>query len=333
MNVFIDTNIYLSFFHFSNDDLEELRKLVVAINKNKIRLYLPHQVLDEFNRNREVKIADALKMFESQKLPLQYPQMFKGYKEFNLLRSAQDEYIDYRKQLLEHLYLDIKEKKLGADGLINKLFTKANYIPLTEDVFNKAKIRFERGMPPGKNSSYGDAIIWESLLTNTEDKEDIHFIGRDKDYVSMIDPKLFSSYLINEWESKKHSSLYFYTNLTEFFKTHFPEIKLAIDMQRGFAIKDLENSNYFSATHSAISNLSGFTDYTDDEIKKIIAISITNNQVYGISEDEDIRLFLIKLITKKENLLDPETMRQFTKYYINSLNEEYSESPSIEPPF
>lgn len=67
MNLFIDTNIYLTFFHFSSDDLEELKKLIVVIKEGQINLILPDQVIDEFKRNREVKIADALKDLKSKK--------------------------------------------------------------------------------------------------------------------------------------------------------------------------------------------------------------------------------------------------------------------------
>ncbi len=63
MNLFIDTNIYLSFYHFTSDDLEELRKLIVAIHEKRIKLYVTSQLRDEFRRNREIKIADALKLF------------------------------------------------------------------------------------------------------------------------------------------------------------------------------------------------------------------------------------------------------------------------------
>ena len=61
MNLFIDTNIFLSFYHLSSADLEELRKLVVLIDQGRLKLYLPSQVVDEFRRNRDNKIADAIK--------------------------------------------------------------------------------------------------------------------------------------------------------------------------------------------------------------------------------------------------------------------------------
>ena len=68
MNLYIDTNIFLSFYHLSSDDLEELNKLTVLLDQNRLTLYLPKQVVDEFRRNRDSKIADAVNKFKAEKL-------------------------------------------------------------------------------------------------------------------------------------------------------------------------------------------------------------------------------------------------------------------------
>ncbi|WP_108397815.1 PIN domain-containing protein [Devosia submarina] len=60
LNLFIDTNVFLNFFHFSGEDLEELKKLTVLIDEGEIALWLPKQVCDEFHRNRDGKIKDAM---------------------------------------------------------------------------------------------------------------------------------------------------------------------------------------------------------------------------------------------------------------------------------
>ncbi len=64
MNVFIDTNVFLSFCHLTNYDLEELRKLKVLLEKGNVVLHLLDQTVDESRRNRESKIADALKRLQ-----------------------------------------------------------------------------------------------------------------------------------------------------------------------------------------------------------------------------------------------------------------------------
>jgi len=55
MYLFIDTNVFLSFLHYSSDDLEELNKLAVVIRNKKLMLLLPEQVVIEFWRNVSVK--------------------------------------------------------------------------------------------------------------------------------------------------------------------------------------------------------------------------------------------------------------------------------------
>lgn len=62
-NLFIDSNIWLSLYHFSSDDLKQFSKLKELIGTD-IRLYITQQVSDEVRRNREAKLNDAFKSFE-----------------------------------------------------------------------------------------------------------------------------------------------------------------------------------------------------------------------------------------------------------------------------
>jgi predicted nucleic acid-binding protein len=64
INLFIDTNVFLSFYHLTNEDLEELKKLAALIDKNEIVLFLPDQVKKEFTRNRAGKISDAMRNYK-----------------------------------------------------------------------------------------------------------------------------------------------------------------------------------------------------------------------------------------------------------------------------
>lgn len=80
MNLFIDTNIFLSFFHLTNDDLDELHKLTVLLENKQITLWLTEQVRDEFARNRENKISEAVKKLSEQRSKPQFPQICKQRK-------------------------------------------------------------------------------------------------------------------------------------------------------------------------------------------------------------------------------------------------------------
>jgi hypothetical protein len=125
MNLSIDTNIFLSFYHFSSDDLEELKKLGVLLGQQKVRLFLPGQVRDGFLRNREGKIADALKRFSEEKLNDQFPQICKGYGEYTCMRGAIATYKQQKSKLLERLTREIASESLKADEVISDLFGKS----------------------------------------------------------------------------------------------------------------------------------------------------------------------------------------------------------------
>jgi predicted nucleic acid-binding protein len=328
MNLFIDTNIYLTFYHFSSDDLEELRKLLVAIKNHKIVLYVPEQATKEFRRNREVKIADALKMLGEQKLPKSFPQFCKDYKEYSELRDAIDKYEQGKNKLMQNLLHDIKNKNLGADKLIADLFGEAKIIETTEDILVKAKRRFDLGNPPGKNKSYGDAVNWESLIASAPNRKDFHLITDDRDYISQIDSNCLSEFLFEEWQEEKKSEIFFYKTLSAFFQQHFPDIKLATQLEKEFAIASLVNSGTFANTHAAIAKLLRYTDLSNSEINEIIESSISNNQIYKIREDEDVLDYLTSLIRGKEDIIEPGTLNEFNElYHPQPKSVEARESP------
>lgn len=315
MNLFIDTNVYLTFYHFSSDELEELRKLLVAIKNHKIVLYLPEQATSEFKRNREGKIADALKTLGEQKLAKEFPQFCKDYEEYGELRAAIQKYEESKKKLMLNLLPDIKNKNLGADKIISDLFGEAKILETTEEILLQAKRRFDLGNPPGKNKSYGDAVNWESLIASVPNREKFYLITDDKDYISPIDNNSLSEFLVEEWKEKKESEIFFYKSLTSFFREHFPDIKLATQLERELAISSLVDSKTFTNTHAAIAKLSQYTDLSDSEISQIIEGSISNNQIYMIRQDKDVCDYLTSLIRGKEDIIEPETLKEFLKYY------------------
>ncbi|WP_264543045.1 MULTISPECIES: PIN domain-containing protein [Flavobacterium] len=202
-NLYIDTNVYLTFYHFSNEDLEELKKLIALINTDNIKLYLPEQTKNEFDRNREVKIADSLDKLRGVKLGNQFPMICHSYDEYDLMKKAIKQFETNKSKLLEKLQHDAESETLLADEVLNQLFSKAEFIETSNEVLNRAILRYDIGNPPGKDKSYGDAINWESLLEDASDYEDLFFISDDKDYYSKLNDKKFNEYLLKEWKEKK----------------------------------------------------------------------------------------------------------------------------------
>ena len=330
MNIFIDTNIFLSFYHFSNDDLEELKKLSLLLQQGKAKLYLPEQVVQEFRRNRDNKIADALKQLREQKLDLRFPQFCKEYDEYENLRQLQRSYSKLHADLIKKAIEDIQSENLKADKVIQDLFENGISIPENKTINELASKRMAIGNPPGKNGSLGDALNWEALLENIPNEENLYFLTDDKDYASPIDSNVFNTYLSQEWKTHKKSEVVFYRSLSEFFKEHFPKISLASETEKDLDIQNLADSSSFVQTHAIISKLNKYSDFTIAQVNAIIAATVSNNQVYWIITDVDVNDFLMKVIAGKESKLNPANLNEM--FGIISSNSP-SEPPEDDVPF
>lgn len=315
LNIFLDTNIYLSFYHFSSDDLEELKKLTVLLREKKATLFLTQQVLDEFSRNREIKIQDALKQFNESKMVDSFPNITKEYPEYETLRQIKRDFETTKQTLLDKMYNNISKHTLKADVIIRELFTLAHYKDKTRELIEAAKTRFDLGNPPGKNNSYGDALNWITLLEIVPISEDIYFIADDKDYFSQLNKDNFNSYLNDEWVEIKKSNLFFYKRLSDFFKDKFPQIKLAIELQKELLISKLMASGTFAETRRLLMKLQGLSNFTQTQLNDIVLASITNNQIYWLNKIPSVVQQLDKIIEGNEQLLDPENYQQYIAIY------------------
>lgn len=325
MNLFIDTNIYLNFYHFTNEDLEELRKLLVLIERKEIKLFLTEQVIDEFTRNREGRIADALKNLAQQKLPNQFPQLLKGYPEYEKMREAIRFFQENKLKINEKLDKDINEKSLIADKIIADLFKNSEIIKKNDNIIEKAKLRMDIGNPPGKNGSYGDAINWETLLDAIPPSEDLYIISGDGDYSSEINENQLKQFLKEEW-IKEHGSIFFYPKLSDFFSDKFSRIKLASELEKELLITDLIISPSFTATHMILRKLSPLIpDFLENQVNIIADALIENSQIFWISQDEDVQLFVRDLIKNKGELIQKEKLEDLLRIYNKEAEPENKE--------
>lgn len=306
--------MFLSFYHLSDDDLEEIKKLSVLLDKGNIRLWLPQQVKDEFFRNRENKVSDALKRLNDQNKKVVFPVFCKSYPEFEEIRAIQNEFNKKLKSLTKKLELDIKKGILEADKTIGDLFKKAEEIDIDEEIIDEARFRMDMGNPPGKNGSLGDAINWEILMREIPNNESLYLVADDKDYYSVLDENSLKDFLINEWSSTKKSNIFFYRRLSQFFKDQYPEIKLASQLEKELDIESLRESSSFSGTHSAIARLSSYSEFTREQVNEIARILETNEQVSWIICDSDVYGFYADLVNNNRELFEPEFLEAVEGY-------------------
>lgn len=328
MNIFIDTNILLSFYHLSSDELEELRKLVVLLREKRVTLFLPEQVIHEFRRNRANKIADAIKKLRMQVSGIQVPQMAKQYPEFDKLMQAHIIVQKNLTALIDRISDDAKDNFLDADEVIEDLFSVAVTIPRTADMINQARQRAELGDPPGKKGSIRDALNWEALLSSVPIGGDLILVTDDDDYHSSLNQDDLDPYLVDEWSKAKKSRIHPYDRLSSMFRDYFPDIKLASELEKDLLIQELAQSGTFDNTRGIISRLRKFTDFTKSQVNAIVSAAITNNQVYWIATYPTIHTFLESIVKGREELIPPENLTRII--YVIEKIKPYGEIPDID---
>ena len=295
MNLFIDTNVFLNFFHLSGEDIEELRKLVELIEEKELTLWLPSQVQDEFRRNRDKKISESMNS-ATKSLKLAIPAFYRHKKEFKKISDDLKKINKKMSSLTDEITNEIDNEKLDADILIKKIFKKAKLVNIDSGILDAAVDRAKRGNPPGKGNggSVGDEINWETLLGSVPDNTDMHIVSADGDYASVRDNSRPHAFLEKEWNEEIKGDLFLYKGLSEFFAEHFKNIKLASDIAKDKALARLAASGSFASTHNAISKLMPLMGtFTEDDAKIMIESAENNEQVHWILDDEDVHEFYL----------------------------------------
>lgn len=313
--LYIDTNVYLTFYHFSNEDLQELKKLIALIKSGNIVLYLPEQTKNEFDRNREVKIHDSFERFRNSKLNNEFPIMCRSYPEFEAMQKAIKQFDLNKSKLFNKLQHDAESETLAADEVLNQLFSEAKELPNKDDIIELAIRRFNIGNPPGKDKSYGDAINWECLLRNAETYEDLYFISDDKDFYSKLNSKNFNSYLLKEWESEKKSDIYHFRRLSDFFKAYYPNIELSSETEKDIAINNLFEANTFDSAIAAVRNLRKYENFSVKQLDDITEAFSSNNQIYWIKNNYQINRARLEIIEENEFNIDTSLLAKFRKIF------------------
>ena len=114
MQVFIDTNIWLSFYALTSDDIEQLQKLAVLIEDGEIQLRLPQQVIEETRRNRANKIKEALEKFKKH-MSHQTIRPIAGITRNTRRSDARRNGSKRHAELVETIQQDIEKHNLGGD--------------------------------------------------------------------------------------------------------------------------------------------------------------------------------------------------------------------------
>ena len=129
MNLFIEANIFLDFYHLSDGDIEELKKLVALVENGHIVLFSSPQIREEVKRNRDAKISHAIRDFRKASFKLSFPAFCKYYDEYEELRAHIKDANKKHAELVQKAMGDVKGRCLAADVLINDLLNKSQEGP------------------------------------------------------------------------------------------------------------------------------------------------------------------------------------------------------------
>lgn len=226
MQLYIDSNIYLEYFRENSAErLTPLKELIKLIERKKIILLLPSQTKQEYFRNRR-KIAEITRsaLVKQSKISSMIPAVIdKEAKEVKDVLNNTKNLTKSYKVLIDKYDREVEKEKTDADLLISELFSKhARVIKESEDIVLAAYKRYMKGNPPRKSDhSYGDAIIWETLLRESEN-DDLVLITKDGDFIEIHKGKPeINQFLFVEWKikTKKKKKVKLYKSLAEFVNT------------------------------------------------------------------------------------------------------------------
>jgi predicted nucleic acid-binding protein len=290
INLFVDTNIFLSLYAFSEDDLMQFRNLFILSQEGEIKFFLPKQVIDEFWRNREAKIAEAIKDF---RLPVsrKVPALARDLPESSSYEKDAKQHISSHKLLVDAVIERAKSNKLSADELVGEIFEKSKVIDVTDEILSRAQARVEVGNPPGKKGSLGDALNWECILSEIGLLQTLCFVSRDKDYRSALHDNQFNEFLARELMEMHIADVKFFPSLRTFMAAKFPNAPIEAFTEASKAVAELEASGSFYDTHIAIEKLSQIDHFSINQIKRLIAAAEENSQVNWILSDDDVFKF------------------------------------------
>ena len=286
-------------------------------------MHLTEQVCDEFLRNRESKIKDALKKFKDVKFAAQLPAFMKQYEEYEQIRQKSAELQELAKAISMKVDVDVVENGLTTDSLIKDIFDKSDPIENSPELYAKAQMRMALGNPPGKNGSIGDAVNWLALLGAVPNGENLHVISEDGDFYSVLDENRPHPFLKQEWKQEKNGELYVYRTLSSFLKEHFDGVAFSYDKNKEALIDSLSESGSFAETHHLVAKLEQFGYFSLKEVQRILAAALSNSQFGWIVDDNDVYDFLKRIaVPRMANLTDQDQVELLQKMLAYKSDQE-----------
>lgn len=220
--IFVDTNIFLDFYRAEGEAGLTLMGHIEAVAES---LIITDQVENEFLKNRQVAILEALSNLKPPPMEFEVPAYLSESKTATAINKNFKQIkarVGALKKRVERLLQD--PEKDPVFKVFRKIVAKAKESPVNvyvknagpaaqQRIFELAQSRFQRGLPPRKKDdrSIGDAINWEWILYAVQPwKRDILIVSRDNDF-GIYSRGILNDFLAHEFRSKTR------------FKAHLPQ--------------------------------------------------------------------------------------------------------------
>lgn len=305
MHIFIDANVYLSFYETSADALLELEKLEAMIMAGKATLWLPDQVKREFWKNREGSIDAALVTFQKSGDFGSVPLLVREDAEFSDLKKLFGAFEKKKTEIIGRVEQQVAREQTAADNRVRSLFKLAKEIDTSGKIFAEAHERALRHSPPGKQDGLGDRLSWIALLKTLPANSDLHIISVDGDFASEANRDEIKPYLKAEWIKKNKGTVKLWKRASQFLAAHFSDAAKAIQTERALLVERLETSSNFMTTHAVIAEFSDLSHLEKPLIDRLARAILDNSQVSWLVGDEDVKQFVEKFLTKYGDKLEP----------------------------
>jgi hypothetical protein len=201
--LFVDANIYLSFFRTSAKDI---RKLLPSLLEIKNNIFVTRQIRDEVQRNKlGVTLASLQPVREKVR-----------WREWNLPDLLEAKFGRGGPKWADDAKADADKVNAAIDSVLSDVATSGDVVsrelqPIFEQVRNEtpeelesARFRREIGNPPGKTKdTLGDQISWTQLLSTVTEKDEVWIVTSDGDFhVRNGESILLNPFLLKELTGK-----------------------------------------------------------------------------------------------------------------------------------
>lgn len=295
-HIFIDTNVFLSYYRDSAGNTEEFARVLSKFSENSenYKVYVNNYLKDEILRNRASVLSQKKEEFSKNfSLPKSFPSIFRLLENFNQFEKDTITSEKSFQKLIKEYMEKANQNLFEQDRFIESFFSIYTPNPITNAHKGNARERLDFGYPPGKKGSYGDALNWSYLLTEVPQDSNLYVVSKDNDFSNPLNKSEINPYLAQEWKRVKNGDIIFLDSISSLINILD---KADSDFEQSYISEQLEkliNSTNFSDTHDQVEKLKSFVDkFNKEQIISFLTGFYRNAQINWISEDVDIKDFI-----------------------------------------